>query len=110
MSEHSESKASMHPSGFDKDAGGSGADKASRGGYGDADQGGNPFSIPQDDLIFEFKDKEKLRKVQEREVNKRLKIWEKNRPTREAVFESSVKPTLSLQHWQSTQKSLTRSM
>ena len=32
MSEHSESKASLHPSGFQENIG-SGADKASRGGY-----------------------------------------------------------------------------
>lgn len=92
MSEHSESKASVHPSGF----GDGGADRASRGGAHD-DPAINPFTIPQDDLIFEFKDKEKLRKVQEREVNKRLKIWEKNRPTREGCLrklcETDIEPS-----------------
>ena len=43
MSEHSESKASMYPSGAGDGPGG--ADK-SRGGPYDAEQGGNPFSIP----------------------------------------------------------------
>ena len=60
MSEHSESKASVHPSGFQENLG-SGVDRASR---GNEDPEKNPFTIPQDDLIFEFKDKEKLRKVQ----------------------------------------------
>ena len=63
MSEHSESKASVHPIGFQENVG-SGADRASRGGPNEQDPGINPFTIPADDLIFEFKDKEKLRKVQ----------------------------------------------
>ena len=46
MSEHSESKASMYPSGADRDGLG-GADKSRGGGNPyDAEQGGNPFSIP----------------------------------------------------------------
>ena len=53
--------------------------------------------MPKDDLIFEFKDKEKLRKAQEREVNKRLKVWEKNRPTREGCLrklcETDIEPS-----------------
>ena len=39
-----------------------GQDHVSRAGK-NADAASNPFTIPQDDLIFEFKDKEKLRKV-----------------------------------------------
>ena len=61
MSEHSESKASVHPSGFQEGVG-SGADRASRGMH-EQDPAINPFTIPQDDLIFEFKDNEKRRKV-----------------------------------------------
>ena len=61
------------------------------------DKAANPFTIPQDDLIFEFKDKEKIRKVQERETNKRMKIWEKNRPTREGCLrklcETDIEPS-----------------
>ena len=45
MSEHSESKASMHPSGYDREAA-SGGDRASRYGGGDHTLGDNPFSIP----------------------------------------------------------------
>ena len=45
MSEHSESKASVHPSGF-QDGLGSGADRASRGGAHEQDPGINPFTIP----------------------------------------------------------------
>lgn len=88
MSEHSESRASRR-SGFGHE--GMGGDE------GKQDPNVNPFSIPPDDLIFEFKDKEKYRKVQEREVNKRLKIWEKNRPTREGCLrklcETDIEPS-----------------
>ena len=55
MSEHSESRASRR-SGFGNEGTGA-ADE------GQQDPNKNPFSIPPDDLIFEFKDKEKLRKV-----------------------------------------------
>ena len=93
MSEHSESKASAHQTMHDMMGG---QDHASRAGR-NADAASNPFTIPQDDLIFEFKDKEKLRKVQERETNKRMKIWEKNRPTREGCLrklcETDIEPS-----------------
>jgi len=46
----------------------------------------NPFRIPSDDLIFTFKDDEKRRKINEREQNKKLKLWEKNRPVREGCL------------------------
>jgi hypothetical protein len=46
----------------------------------------NPFRIPSDDLIFTFKDDEKKRKINEREQNKKLKLWEKNRPVREGCL------------------------
>ena len=96
MSEHSESKGSIHPSGAGGDAA-SGADRASRGAYAEPDAAANPFKIPDDDLIFKFKDNEKMRKVNEREVNKRLKIWEKNRPTREGCLrklcETDIEPS-----------------
>jgi len=46
----------------------------------------NPFKIPSDELIFTFKEDEKARKIQEREQNKKLKLWEKNRPVREGCL------------------------
>ena len=46
----------------------------------------NPFKIPSDELIFTFKEDEKARKIQEREQNKKLKLWEKNRPIREGCL------------------------
>lgn len=46
----------------------------------------NPFEIPPDHLIFTFKDDEKKRKIMEREANKKKKIYEKNRPTREGCL------------------------
>jgi hypothetical protein len=42
--------------------------------------------LPSDELIFSFKDTEKDRKIIEREKNKRLKVWEKNRPSREGCL------------------------
>ena len=52
--------------------------------YGE--EGENPFKLPSDELIFSFKDTEKDRKIIEREKNKQLRIWEKNRPTREGCL------------------------
>lgn len=46
----------------------------------------NPFKIPSDELIFTFKEDEKQRKVMDREKNKKLKLWEKNRPIREGCL------------------------
>ena len=46
----------------------------------------NPFKIPDDQLIFTFKEDEKARKILEREQNKKLKLWEKNRPVREGCL------------------------
>lgn len=46
----------------------------------------NPFKPPEDHLIFTFKDDEKKRKIMEREANKKKKIYEKNRPTREGCL------------------------
>lgn len=46
----------------------------------------NPFKVPSDALIFTFKEDEKLRKLQERENNRQLRIWEKNRPIREGCL------------------------
>jgi hypothetical protein len=37
-------------------------------------------------LIFTFKDDEKRRKLAEKEANKKLKLWEKNRPIREGCL------------------------
>ena len=92
MSEHSESKASANGM---QDM--MGAPDTMSGPGNNPDGAANPFTIPQDDLIFEFKDKEKIRKVQERETNKRLKIWEKNRPTREGCLrklcETDIEPS-----------------
>jgi hypothetical protein len=53
--------------------------------------------MPSDVLIFSFKETEKDRKIIEREKNKQLKIWEKNRPTREGclrkICETDIEPT-----------------
>ena len=53
--------------------------------------------MPSDELIFSFKETEKDRKIIEREKNKQLKIWEKNRPTREGclrkICETDIEPT-----------------
>ena len=58
---------------------------------------GNPFRIPPDEKIFSFKEEEKERKADEREINKALKIWEKNRPTREGclrkICETDIEPS-----------------
>ena len=59
MSEHSESRASMRQSGMHDGYGG----KPDRHSRGDDNPKITPFSTPADDLIFEFKDREKLRKV-----------------------------------------------
>ena len=63
--------------------------------YGE--DGENPFKLPSDELIFSFKETEKDRKMIEREKNKQLKIWEKNRPTREGclrkICETDIEPT-----------------
>jgi hypothetical protein len=73
--------------------GGRGADENSL--YGD--DGENPFKLPSDELIFSFKETEKDRKIIERERNKQLKVWEKNRPTREGclrkICETDIEPT-----------------
>ena len=57
----------------------------------------NPFKDPGDDKIFTFKDEERIRKEKERQTNKKLKIWEKNRPTREGclrrICETDIEPT-----------------
>ena len=88
MSEHSE-RNGFAAEGFR-------SDNASRMG-GEQDPSMNPFSIPNDDLIFEFKDREKMRKMQEKEVNRKLKIWEKNKPTREGCLrrlcETEIEPS-----------------
>ena len=97
MSEHTESKMSVAKSG---------QDDGTVSGYGDGMQGNMsadplgsqaPFSLPPEELIFTFKEQEKLRKVQEREANKRLKVWEKNRPTREGCLrklcETDIEPS-----------------
>lgn len=56
----------------------------------------NPFSRPKDEEIFTFKDKERLRKLAERDRNRKLKIWEKNKPTREGCLrrlcETDIEP------------------
>jgi len=95
MSEHTESKMSVAKSGHDDPQGSGYPDD-----YGmSADPLNNqtPFSLPPEELIFTFKEQEKLRKVQEREANKRLKVWEKNRPTREGCLrklcETDIEPS-----------------
>jgi len=57
----------------------------------------NPFKLPSDELIFSFKENEKERKIIEREKNKQLRVWEKNRPVREGclrkICETDIEPT-----------------
>lgn len=57
----------------------------------------NPFRIPPDEKIFSFKEEEKERKIDDREKNKAMKIWEKNRPTREGclrkICETDIEPS-----------------
>ena len=71
-----------------------------KGGDGDSMYGvdeQNPFAQPSDALIFSFKESERDRKIIEREKNKQLKVWEKNRPTREGclrkICETDIEPT-----------------
>jgi hypothetical protein len=42
--------------------------------------------MPPEELIFTFKEQEKLRREKEREENKSLKIWEKSKPSREGCL------------------------
>lgn len=57
----------------------------------------NPFSVPPDEKIFSFKEEEKERKENERDRNRQLKVWEKNRPTREGclrrIGETDIEPS-----------------
>lgn len=46
----------------------------------------SPFSLPPEELIFTFKEQEKLRREKEREQNKNLKIWQKSKPSREGCL------------------------
>lgn len=63
--------------------------------YGD--EGENPFKMPTDELIFSFKESERDRKIIERERNKQVKIWDKNKPIREGclrkICETDIEPT-----------------
>jgi len=45
-----------------------------------------PFKQPPEDLIFTFKEQEKVRREKERETNKNLKIWQKSKPSREGCL------------------------
>lgn len=57
----------------------------------------NPFVLPSDEMIFTFKETEKENKIIEREKNKQLRVWEKNRPVREGCLrrlgETDIEPT-----------------
>ena len=61
------------------------------------DEEENPFKLPSDELIFSFKENEKERKIIDREKNKQLRVWEKNRPVREGclrkICETDIEPT-----------------
>lgn len=65
--------------------------------YEGPDDDDNPFRIPPDEKIFSFKEEEKERKIVDRERNKSLKVWEKNRPTREGclrkIGETDIEPS-----------------
>ena len=56
----------------------------------------NPFAAPPDEDIFSFKERERMEKAIFREQNKKLRIWEKNRPTREGCLrklcETDIEP------------------
>ena len=56
----------------------------------------NPFIDPGDDRIFSFKDEERTRKEKQKIQNKKMKIWEKNRPAREGCLrklcETDIEP------------------
>ena len=60
------------------------------------EQDANPFKDPGDEEIFTFKDKERARKERERLANKKLKIWEKNKPARQGCLrklcETDIEP------------------
>lgn len=70
----------------------------SRGGANQDDplMAANPFSAPPDEDIFSFKERERMEKAIFREQNKNLKIWQKNRPTREGCLrklcETDIEP------------------
>lgn len=92
MSERSDSRASLNGAdGYNR----TGFSQGSyAGGPGDGDM--NPFKIPGDDKIFTFKDEERMRKEHQRITNKKLKVWEKNRPAREGCLrklcETDIEP------------------
>ncbi len=48
----------------------------------------NPFEVPGDEFIFEFEDARDHERSYNIERNKRLHIWEKNRPLREGRLRS----------------------
>mmetsp|Transcript_75871 Transcript_75871/g.173697 ORF Transcript_75871/g.173697 Transcript_75871/m.173697 type:complete len:602 (+) Transcript_75871:140-1945(+) len=41
------------------------------------DDGGNPFRLPPDDQIFLMREQERKKRAEERDMYKRLKVWEK---------------------------------
>jgi hypothetical protein len=53
--------------------------------------------MPSDQMIFTFKEDEKKRKMEEKEQNKKFKLWEKNRPIREGclrkLIETNIQPS-----------------
>lgn len=77
--------------------------KANQGGYESSTskstsaESENPFKVPNDALIFTFKEDEKKRKANDKESNKHLRIWEKNRPAREGCLrklcETEIEPS-----------------
>ena len=94
MSEMSESHASLNAGGPQNPKDGQpGQHNKKRLGF---DEEENPFKDPGDDRIFTFKDEERTRKERERQANKKLKIWEKNRSNREgklrALCENDIEP------------------
>ena len=46
----------------------------------------NPFAVPPDEKIFTFKEEEKQKRLDEREKNRKTKIWDKNKPIREGCL------------------------
>jgi len=57
----------------------------------------NPFARPSDDMIFTFKDDQKIDRLKQREAESRLRVWEKNRPLREGklrkLCETDIEPS-----------------
>jgi len=50
--------------------------------------------MPSDQMIFTFREDEKKRKMEEKEQNKKFKLWEKNRPIREGCLRKLIETNI----------------